>query len=643
MRRSWVRRGAATPLSIIVDAVIGMSREKPLVHARTARSIALPLVLMAASMTAAISVAIATTYHPLILGWLMMAASVICSLLNYAGKVHIGKLEHALRASDLSADQVLVIQGKSFRAWFMRHSIPWMTASLAAALLCWHTWGAWPVGVALMAASLACGLFGVMGLMTPARIRALGLCWRVPCPIPTFGNVSTALMDAGVVMALRGRSDYSHAYDWASTGGRFLDDLLVAEEMSKVGRPAPLVFFRERDADMAALAVRERVGRALVLAPLFVLTLVIAWLPVSLLSGAPLPRLIDVIWPVGSNGSVATSHVPANESGTSPSSSPLSDNNAAEAGDDRASSSESRNADGSGQIASAESSTGDAEQLGKAPSGSSQTDGGQAPSQSNGVRGSPDGASAGARGEQQQGAGSGRSTQSAPSDAQSQERTSGSAASNSGGASDSSASSSPRAGSGATGRGGAGTGSAAQATASASRANAGTRGGQGQGVGPGRGTQGAPADAESQGRMSGLEASNSGSGSRSSSSGSAGAGTGESQGRDSGSGPGGSGRASGFSSGGPPPQRASTPATIPPLPINPGAVIEVPLPSLTRVPEGSDGSASSQPGPQPTPAGRAPRYEPLPPSDREDNGSAPAEPVQRWPNWVFRLLHTVGR
>jgi hypothetical protein len=95
----------------------------------------------------------------------------------------------------------------------------------------------------------------------------------------------------------------------------------------------------------------------------------------------------------------------------------------------------------------------------------------------------------------------------------------------------------------------------------------------------------------------------------------------------------------GYGKSGVAPQRAESPAAVPEQPPNPGKVIEVVLPPLTQ---SKDGSAGDDPTGQKR-NGTAPTdtlaYRPVRDGSPLSGDPATREPVQRWPNWVYRLLH----
>lgn len=105
-------------------------------------------------------------------------------------------------------------------------------------------------------------------------------------------------------------------------------------------------------------------------------------------------------------------------------------------------------------------------------------------------------------------------------------------------------------------------------------------------------------------------------------------------------GPGGrGGSAKGYGTSGVAPQRAASPAAVPEQPPNPGKVIEVVLPPLTQSKEGSAGddpTGQKRTGSAPT---DTLAYRPVRDGSSPPDDHATREPVQRWPNWVYRLLH----
>jgi hypothetical protein len=123
-------------------------------------------------------------------------------------------------------------------------------------------------------------------------------------------------------------------------------------------------------------------------------------------------------------------------------------------------------------------------------------------------------------------------------------------------------------------------------------------------------------------------------------SGSAGSGGASSPGDGPSGGPGGRGGGPrGYGTNGVAPQRAESPTALPDALANPGKPIEVVLPAFSQ-------ARGDSPGDDPTGTKRkakAPDQARADPPRHETaaapNDPATREPVQRWPNWVFQLLH----
>jgi hypothetical protein len=87
------------------------------------------------------------------------------------------------------------------------------------------------------------------------------------------------------------------------------------------------------------------------------------------------------------------------------------------------------------------------------------------------------------------------------------------------------------------------------------------------------------------------------------------------------------------------PQRASSPAALSDAPPNPGKVIEVVLPPFAQAKGESTGDDATGQKREGTPPTGKPAYQPMRDATTPSNEPTSREPVQRWPNWVFRLLH----
>ena len=91
-----------------------------------------------------------------------------------------------------------------------------------------------------------------------------------------------------------------------------------------------------------------------------------------------------------------------------------------------------------------------------------------------------------------------------------------------------------------------------------------------------------------------------------------------------------------------PPRIGATPVVLPPLPHDPGQIVDLKLPSDPH----SRDQAGGEPGPlkdeagQPGKSGKEPpHYRPVPESKAQAREPGQSQPVQHWPNWIFSLLH----
>jgi hypothetical protein len=350
------------------------------------------------------------------------------------------------------------------------------------------------------------------------------LCWREPCRTPDLLSLRRLVHDIGCVLVLTNRRDYAARCDWAK-GGRFHELFLTVDDLARAGIESGLEAVLAADDPLAqrALVRKERLDRALALAPVFAAGLLAALVVVPPLAGSePLPSL----WTIFSRTASASPQGSANADNDSrdlPSASSSSDaRQAGKQATDRA-----RPSSGDGAATSQASRAGH-----ERPDITGQ-DGGTS------ITGD---AVASARGD----------------------------------------------GTGAAGEG------------------AGAQGGDGAGA---RG-------------------------------GSGGSGGGSSSGDDRSGGSGGRGGGPhGYGTRGVAPQRAESPSAVPDAPVNPGQAIEVVLPAFAEARDGAPGddpmgTKRKAQATDPVQAYRA----------RRDTAGAPnepatREPVQRWPNWVFRHLH----
>jgi hypothetical protein len=507
---------------------------------------ALTLLLIAVSILGGIALAIACSYRPIALWWVMVAASTINvirfiarqSLKSRAERPALPPLYVRLaalatrafawarstfgRATIGTSKASLDRQHTRFLVWFAEHNLLWTTIGFGVSLLLWYRFGPTKPALVVMAALMSCGLFAALGAAAGASSPMLGLCWREPCRTPDFRSLRRIVHDIGCVVVLANRRDYAASCDWAK-GGRFHELFLTVNDLARAGVEPGLeaVLAADDGAARRALARKERLDRALALAPIFAAGVLAALLAVPPLAGSePLPSL----WTIFNRTANPRGSINAD--------------------------------DNSRDLPSA---------------------------------GSP---SAGRREEQKRASEGSR--------APSSQRADGDRAS--------SASQSGRERPDLSGQSG---GSSITGDAVATAPGDGT-GAAGQGPQAGDGTGGE--------------------------SGSAGSGGASRDGRSDGS----SGRGGGprgYGTGGVAPQRAESPSALPDAAVNPGKAIEVVLPAFSEVRDGAPGddptgTKRKANAPDLARASQAPHQRTTAP-----NEPATREPVQRWPNWVFQLLH----
>ena len=503
----------------------------------------LTILLIAVSILGGIGLAIACSYRPIALWWVMVVGTAINAVrfiarLSLQSRGERPALPPAyLRLAALvkgvwlwsrtvlrrtrsgTSKASLGRQDTRFLVWFTEHNLLWTTIGFGASLVLWYRFGPTTPALVVMAALMSCGLLAALGAVAGASAPMLGLCWREPCRTPEFRSIRRIVHDIGCVVVLENRREYAARSDWVK-GGRFHELFLTVDDLARAGVEPGLEAVLDTDdaASRRQLARKERLDRALAFTPVFAVALLASAFAVPPLAGSePLPSLWTIL------GRSAAANAGENVNG---------DNNSREA-----------------------------------PGTSS---------------------SSGSREERKGAAQESRS---------SSQRASGD--------SPSSASPSGRERPDLTGQGGAST-ITGDAVAS------------GQGDGPG--APGAEAGAQP--------------GDGAGAAGSGAAGDGRSNG------PGGRGSGSrGYGTGGVAPQRAESPTAVPEAPVNPGKAIEVVLPAFSEARDetpGDEPAGTKRKAEAPDQA-RAPRVS----QERATaaNEAATREPVQRWPNWVFKLLH----
>ena len=565
-----------------------------------------PAVLVAVSIVAGTLLALACSYEPLAL-WAVMVSGTFVGIIRrwQQGRIRRSALaggQHALPG------QTFTQETEWFRAWFTQHNLFFTTAGLVVTLLVWHAFGPTSLVLSVMAAALACCVFTVLGAVRGRLSPVLGICWRMPCPRATCNGLRATLLEAGAVVVLGERLEYAHRRDWAETGGRLHSDALVIRALGTSEHQVPVVRYLDRDPvalDLGDFDARERSSRWRVLAALFAAALILAFLPVWFLAGdAPPPGWRDIAAAVGVSGGAHARRdardVPAGRGSNG----------------DSSSSGPSASSDGAGGAAS--------------PSGRPESGGGTIPAGG----GSPDralGSSDGraARGDRARADGSAAGSSPSPGRSGNQPSLSAPPAQQS--SSDTAASSQ--------------SGGAQAGDPRGRDPHAGGQNGQ-----QGSGSQGGAAG-QGQGKVSSAGQGNSqgdqaaGQGARGRGEGRGDRATGQAAAPGERATPGSSGGQSeqssrSYGTSGAPPKVGGSGAALPPLAPNPGDAVTIVLPpfgtSASR--EGDDESSPTRPRIAAKGARGTPYRTPVP-AESSSKDPRPLEPSQRWPNWVYQLLH----
>jgi len=511
----------------------------------------LTLLLIAVSILGGIALAIACSYRPIALWWVMIACSAI-NVVRFGARLsrqsrvdrpgapaaHSPLVALVARGLARSLDAFagarsgaskasLDRQHARFLVWFTEHNLLWTTIGFGVSLLLWHRFGPTAPALVVMAALMSCGLFAALGAAAGAGAQTLGLCWREPCRTPDLRSLRGIVHDIGCVVVLANRRDYAARCDWAK-GGRFHELFLTVDDLARAGVEPGLEAVLAADDATArrALARKERIDRALALTPVFAAGLLAALLAVPPLAGSePLPSLWTIVTR-NANAHARASADSEDNSRDAPGGATSADpREAQKPANDRSRSQPSSRASGDAPPSAAQSGHERPDITGQGGGSSITGD-----------------AVASARGE----------------------------------------------GAGAPGQG------------------AGAQDGEGKGAGSG----------------------SAGSGDTSSSG----------EGRSDGSG-GRGGGPRGYGTSGVAPQRAESPGALPDAPVNPGKTIEVVLPAFSQARDDSPGDDPMGTKRKATASDQAHDYQ-----ARRDTAAAPNEPasrqpVQRWPNWVFQLLH----
>jgi hypothetical protein len=280
----------------------------------------LTLLLIAVSILGGIALAIACSYRPIALWWVMAACSAI-NVVRFGARltrqsrgdraplpVAYSRLaplfarawawsRHALtRTRPGRSKASLDRQHARFLVWFTEHNLLWTTIGFGISLLLWHRFGPTTPALVVMSALMACGLFAALGAAAGASAPTLGLCWREPCRTPDL--LSPRLVhDIGCVVVLANRRDYAARCDWAK-GGRFHELFLTVDDLARAGVEPGLEAVLAADDPTArrALARKERVDRAVALTPVFCAGLLAALLAIPPFAGSePLPSLWTIV------------------------------------------------------------------------------------------------------------------------------------------------------------------------------------------------------------------------------------------------------------------------------------------------------------------------------------------------------------
>jgi len=511
----------------------------------------LTVLLIAVSILGGIALAIACSYRPIALWWVMIACSAI-NVVRFGARLsrqsrvdrpgapaaHSPLVALVARGLARSLDAFagarsgaskasLDRQHARFLVWFTEHNLLWTTIGFGVSLLLWHRFGPTAPALVVMAALMSCGLFAALGAAAGAGAQTLGLCWREPCRTPDLRSLRGIVHDIGCVVVLANRRDYAARCDWAK-GGRFHELFLTVDDLARAGVEPGLEAVLAADDATArrALARKERIDRALALTPVFAAGLLAALLAVPPLAGSePLPSLWTIVTR-NANAHARASADSEDNSRDAPGGATSADpREAQKPANDRSRSQPSSRASGDAPPSAAQSGHERPDITGQGGGSSITGD-----------------AVASARGE----------------------------------------------GAGAPGQG------------------AGAQDGEGKGAGSG----------------------SAGSGDTSSSG----------EGRSDGSG-GRGGGPRGYGTSGVAPQRAESPGALPDAPVNPGKTIEVVLPAFSQARDDSPGDDPMGTKRKARASDQAHAYQ-----ARRDTAAAPNEPasrqpMQRWPNWVFQLLH----
>ena len=293
------------------------------------------LLLIAVSILGGIALAIACSYRPIALWWVMVG----CSAINVARfGARLSRQSRADRAGlpakypRLTAAVIRALarsrdaftratsgiskasldrQHRRFLVWFTEHNLLWTMIGFGASLLLWHRFGPTTPALVVMSALMSCALFAALGAAVGASAPTLGLCWREPCRTPDLRKLRRLVHDIGCVVVLTNRRDYAARCDWAK-GGRFHELFLTVDDLARAGVETGLEAVLAADDPTArrALARKERLDRAVALTPVFAAGLLAALFVVPPFAGSePLPSLWTIV--------TRNAHVPSRASAES--------------------------------------------------------------------------------------------------------------------------------------------------------------------------------------------------------------------------------------------------------------------------------------------------------------------------------------
>ena len=309
---------------MISERLSGLSRLRAGLALKAGRATSgerLTLLLIAVSILGGIALAIACSYRPIALWWVMVACSAI-NVVRFGARLSrqsrsdrlgaaaahsplVGLIARALaRSLDAFAGgsagtskASLDRQHTRFLVWFTEHNLLWTTIGFGVSLILWHRFGPTAPALVVMAALMSCGLFAALGAAVGARAPTLGLCWREPCRTPDLRSLRGIVHDIGCVVVLTNRRDYAARCDWTK-GGRFHELFLTVDDLSRAGVEPGLeaVLAADDATSRRALARKERLDRAVALTPVFAAGLLAALLAVPPFAGSqPLPSLWTIV------------------------------------------------------------------------------------------------------------------------------------------------------------------------------------------------------------------------------------------------------------------------------------------------------------------------------------------------------------